>query len=121
VEVIMTIDKLSPMAAANAYSSMQKTAASAGGDSSEVGGMVSLGGAGGSGGGSFGDMLKQVTSSSIDSLKAGEKASASAITGKADLTDVVQALTGAETTLDTVVAVRDRMLSAYDKIMQMSI
>ena len=47
--------------------------------------------------------------------------SAMAVTGEADITDVVQAVTSAELTLQTVVAVRDRMISAYQEIMRMPI
>lgn len=70
---------------------------------------------------SFGDMVKGAATSSIDSLRAGEKASAQAVTGQADLTEVVEAVTAADLTLQTVVAVRDRMLSAYQEIMRMPI
>jgi flagellar hook-basal body complex protein FliE len=115
----MSIDRISPSLAANAYSNMQKVAT----DSTETGDAGDTGSAGGTGSGggaSFGDMIKKAASDSIDTMKAGEKASASAITGKADLTDVVQAVTNSELTLQTVVAVRDRMLSAYQSIMQMS-
>jgi len=47
--------------------------------------------------------------------------SAQAVTGEADLTDVVAAITSAELTLQTVVAVRDRLISAYQEIMRMPI
>lgn len=70
---------------------------------------------------SFSDFLKQKASESIDTMKAGEKASAQAVTGEADITDVVQAVTSAELTLQTVVAVRDRLISAYQEIMRMPI
>lgn len=54
-------------------------------------------------------------------MKAGEKASAQAVTGEASLTDVVEAVTDAEMTLQTVVAIRDRMLNAYQEIMRMPV
>ena len=41
--------------------------------------------------------------------------------GTANLTDVVEAVTAAEMTLETVVAMRDRMMSAYQEIMRMPI
>jgi flagellar hook-basal body complex protein FliE len=47
--------------------------------------------------------------------------SAKAVTGEADLTDVVTAVTNAELTLQTVVSVRDRLISAYQEIMRMPI
>ena len=44
-----------------------------------------------------------------------------AIAGEADVTDVVMAVTNAETTLQTVVAVRDRVMAAYQEILRMPI
>ena len=73
------------------------------------------------GGASFGKMLEQATENAIDTLHAGEKASIDATTGKADLTDVVNAVTCASVTLQTVVAVRDKVISAYQSILQMPI
>lgn len=70
---------------------------------------------------SFSDFLKDKVSDTIETLKAGEKTQAQAITGEADLADVVQAVTSAELSLQTVVAVRDRMISAYQEIMRMPI
>lgn len=70
---------------------------------------------------SFSDILKDKVSDSIETIKSSEKMSAQAITGQADISDVVQAVTAAELTLQTVVAVRDRMISAYQSIMQMPI
>ena len=76
---------------------------------------------GGKNGVSFSDYLEDKTRESIQTLKTGEKMSARAVTGEADLTDVVQAVTDAELTLQTVVAVRDRMVGAYQEIMRMPI
>ena len=41
--------------------------------------------------------------------------------GKADLVDVVTALASAETSLQTVMAVRDQVIAAYQQVMQMQI
>lgn len=70
---------------------------------------------------SFGDMLKAGVQNVIDTVKIGEATSAAAIAGKADLNDVVQAITKAELTLQTVVAVRDRLISSYQDILRMPI
>lgn len=69
----------------------------------------------------FGDVLRQTVSDSIDTMEQGEKASAQAITGEANIVDVVQAVNKAEMTLETVVALRDRMVQAYNDIMSMPI
>lgn len=73
------------------------------------------------GGVSFSDFLKNSLETSVDKIKAGEQMSAKAVTGQADVTDVVQAVTEAELALQTVVALRDRLVSAYQDIMRMPI
>ncbi len=75
----------------------------------------------GEGEGNFSDLLRDVTQSAADSLRKGEAASIAAVTGKADLTSVVTAVTNAELTLQTVVAVRDRVVQAYQEIIRMPI
>jgi len=70
-------------------------------------------------GASFGDVLEQAAKESIGTLKKGEDMSALAAVGKADLSDVVQAVTNAEVTLQTVTAVRDKVLNAYQEILRM--
>lgn len=96
-----------PAAAAGAYANTAKAA--------------SLPGAEAPKGESFGDVLKGAARGSIQTMRAGEAASARAVTGEASLPDVVQAITAAELTLQTVVAVRDRMISAYQEILRMPI
>lgn len=70
---------------------------------------------------SFGSMIKNAVDSIVKTQKKSEAVSAQAVLGKADLTDVVQAVTDAELTLQTVTTVRDRMISAYQDIMRMPI
>lgn len=70
---------------------------------------------------SFTDFMRENVQETISNLKGGEQMSAKAITGDANLTDVVQAVTSAELSFQTVVAVRDRMISAYQDIMRMPI
>ena len=114
------VDISNPIAAASAYANTARKATGSG----ETGETDAAGGAAGSasgGGVSFGSMLKDAAQSSIDSIKAGEAASAGAITGKANLLDVTQAVSSAKMTLETVVAVRDNVVDAYNKIMQMPI
>jgi len=65
---------------------------------------------------SFGDVLKAATQGTINAQKASEKASADVVLGKADLTDVVNAVNNAETTLNMFLAVRDKMIDAYNNI-----
>lgn len=69
----------------------------------------------------FGDVLADAARSSMGALKAGEQASLRALAGKADVAQVVQAVSAAEVTLQTAVAVRDRVVSAYQEIIRMQI
>ncbi|PZP56238.1 MAG: flagellar hook-basal body complex protein FliE [Micavibrio aeruginosavorus] len=106
------------MQAASAYSNTAKQVTGSG-ESGETD--SSSGGAAAGGGMSFGKMLEGAVKSSIDTVKAGEAASAAAVTGKANLLDVTQAVSAAKLTLETTVAVRDNVVDAYNKIMQMPI
>ena len=73
----------------------------------------------GKGGTSFADMIKTGVQELVDTQRASEAISAQAVTGKADLVDVVRVVGEAEMTLQTVVAVRDKMIGAYQDIMRM--
>ena len=79
-----------------------------------------LGNAAGSGAG-FGDMLKGALEGVAQSGKAAESQAMSVAGGKANLVDVVTAVAESETALQTLVAVRDRVISAYEEIMRMPI
>jgi flagellar hook-basal body complex protein FliE len=69
----------------------------------------------------FDTVLKQVTTDAIGTLKAGEAASISAIQGKESTRRVVEALMSAEQALQTAVAVRDKVVQAYQEVVRMSI
>lgn len=70
---------------------------------------------------SFGDLVTGAVENAITAQHKSEEVSAAAVLGKADLTDVVQAVTNAELTLNTVIAVRDRVINAYNQIMRMPV
>jgi len=109
------IDKIvDPNTAISAYSNSSKIAQGATG-ADESGSGDSAGGV------TFSDFLKEKASESVDTLRKSEEMSAKAITGEADITDVVQAVGAAEITLQTVVSVRDRMITAYQEIMRMPV
>ena len=95
-------------------SAYRNTAASLGGSSPET--------AAGGGGPSFGSMVKGAIQDAVDAGKKSEAAAHSAIVGKsADPTTVAQAVNNADITLQTVIAVRDKVVSAYQNILQMPI
>lgn len=70
-------------------------------------------------GGSFGDVLEKATRDAIGTMHKSEQMSALGALGKADITDVVQAVNNAETTLQTVTALRDKVVTAYQEILRM--
>ncbi|KAF0114187.1 MAG: flagellar hook-basal body complex protein FliE [Rhodospirillaceae bacterium] len=70
-------------------------------------------------GASFADMVKDTVKGAIDSGRKAENLEMKAIAGQADLRDVVMAVANAEVTLDTVVAIRDKVVGAYNEILKM--
>jgi len=69
----------------------------------------------------FANLLESAGEQALQVTQQGEKTSIKALAGKADLADVVTAVSNAEVTLQTVVAVRDRVVSAYLDILKMPI
>lgn len=69
--------------------------------------------------GGFGGMLKDALKDVAETTRASEKVSMAAIAGKASMTDVVNAVNNADVTLQAVMAIRDRMVSAYQDILRM--
>ena len=70
---------------------------------------------------SFAKFVKDATVSGIDQLHKSEQISAAAVVGKADLTEVITAVTNAELTLQTATSVRDKVVQAYQEILRMPI
>ena len=69
----------------------------------------------------FSSFMKDATENSIETLKAGEAMGMKGITGNADLNDVVSAINSAESTLQLVTTIRDKMIQAYQEVMRMPI
>jgi flagellar hook-basal body complex protein FliE len=74
-----------------------------------------------SGGESFVSLLKQAAGDVGDALHKSEAASLQAVTGKPDLAQVSAAVNNAEIALQAVIAVRDRVIQAYNDISKMPI
>lgn len=70
---------------------------------------------------SFGALLNSAIAEAASSLKAGEAAAAQVASGEANLVDVVTAVSAAEVSLETALAVRNRVIEAYQEIMRMPI
>ncbi len=70
---------------------------------------------------SFIDLVKEAAEKAIVTGEKAELKSAEAIVNDAEIADVVTAISNAEITLQTIVAVRDRILTAYQEILRMPI
>ena len=103
-----------PAAAAAAYQAISQMGAGATSMPSVVSADVS-------GAGSFSNFLTDAVKDSIDTIKQGEKMATKQAAGQANIVDVVNSVNAAELTLDTVVAVRDKVVAAYQSIMNMPI
>lgn len=69
----------------------------------------------------FGQMVKEAVDTVVDKGQAADSQALNMIEGKADVVDVVTAVAETEVALETMVAVRDRVISAYEEIMRMPI
>jgi flagellar hook-basal body complex protein FliE len=102
---------ITPLAAAKAYAATQKgLGVEAGSESSAP-----------AAGPGFGDILKSAMGDAIQASRHAETQMAAQVQGKAELIDVVTAISAAEASLETVMAVRDQVISAYQEILRMPI
>lgn len=70
---------------------------------------------------SFSDLLEQGIDKAIGAQHESENLSERAIVGKADLNDVILATQNADVALNTVIAIRDKVVAAYQDILRMAI
>jgi flagellar hook-basal body complex protein FliE len=105
---------ITAFAAAKAYASAQKSMGV--GDD-----LPAIGGTQAPQHGGFGDLVKSAISDAVGASKHAEHQMAAQVAGKAELVDVVTAISAAESSLETVMAVRDQVISAYQEIMRMPI
>jgi flagellar hook-basal body complex protein FliE len=75
----------------------------------------------GANGPSFGAMLKDALNSVAESGHKSDAQTQSMIAGKADMVDVVTAVSETEVAVETMVAVRNKVIEAYQSIMSMPI
>jgi len=72
-------------------------------------------------GNSFDAVLSQLSNNAVSNLKAGEAVAIAGLQGTATTREVVDAVMKAEQSLQTVIAVREKVISAYQEITRMSI
>ena len=65
--------------------------------------------------------LKSAMENVVEAGRAADTQATAAVTGEANITEVVTAITRAELALQTTTAVRDRVVQAYQDIMRMPI
>lgn len=107
------------MDAANAYANAIKNQ----GNSKAVDSVGSIGSIDGAGkdGNSFSDMLSETISGTASAVDESANAGINAMSGNAELVDVVTTVQNTEMVLETVVAVRDKVITAYNDIIKMPI
>jgi flagellar hook-basal body complex protein FliE len=70
---------------------------------------------------SFEQALAQVVGSAVDTLKTGEAVAIQGVVGAAPPMKVVESVMAAQRSLQTVLAIRDKAVSAYQEIARMAI
>jgi flagellar hook-basal body complex protein FliE len=105
-----------PISAAGAYAAIQRMGGGGG-----LAAVKPPSPAAGDGGPDFAALLKNAVSGTAESARKAEGKMVQATAGKADLVDVVTAVAESEAALETLVAVRDRVIAAYEEIMRMPI
>ncbi len=101
---------MNPMAAAQAYAAVQNGVQSTSPASVDP-----------TGGADFSSMLQGVMTNMTQTTRAAETQMAQTVQGQGSLIDVVTAISSAEASLETVMAVRDQVIQAYQEIMRMPI
>lgn len=70
---------------------------------------------------SFSELVRDAAATAAQTTREAERMTVQASLGRADLTEVVTAVSAAEVTMQAVVAVRDRVVTAYQEILRMPI
>ncbi len=73
------------------------------------------------GGADFASMVKSAVTELVDKGRSADAKSVDMLQGKADVVDVVTAISETEVALETMVSVRDKVIAAYEEIMRMPI
>jgi flagellar hook-basal body complex protein FliE len=100
---------VSPLIAAKAYAAVQGSGNVGPGSGAEAVGSP------------FAELVQNAIDQTVQTSRAAEVKMAQHTQGKAELVDVVTAVASAQTSLETAMAVRDQVISAYQEIMRMPI
>ena len=103
---------MTPSSAANAYAAIARLA-----NQAQSGASLDKAAAGPD----FGGMVRDAVGSLVETGKTAEQGAVALAAGKADMVNVVTAMAETEVALETMVSIRDRVISAYEEIMRMPI
>lgn len=101
---------VAPLVAVKAYAAAQG-----------IGGAELAGAAGQAAGPNFGQLVSQAVNQAVTDSRTAETQITANVQGKANLVDVVTALSSAQTSLSAMIAVRNQMIQSYQQIMNMQI
>ncbi len=102
-----------PSGAANAYASLARL--------TDPGAGLARGASETGGGQNFGAMLKDALGAVVEAGRKSDAQSQAMAAGKSNMVDVVTAVAETEVAVDALVAVRDKVIQAYEEIMRMPI
>ena len=68
----------------------------------------------------FASVLSEVAAQAVQTVKSGEATALAGLQGKASVQEVVQAVMATEQTLQAAIAVRDKVVAAYQEISRMA-
>ncbi|ESQ80074.1 flagellar hook-basal body complex protein FliE [Asticcacaulis sp. YBE204] len=102
---------MNPLLAARAYGAVQK----------QISGLNDEGKAASGTGADFSKVLQGAIEQTYKSTQTAETQMAMHAQGKAELIDAVTAVSSAEASLESVIAIRDQVISAYQEILRMPI
>jgi flagellar hook-basal body complex protein FliE len=106
-----------PTIAANAYAALAKI----GSEAANIGGLGNAAGNAQGSGPSFSNVLKDVIDAVSDAAHKSDAQAQAVATGKANMIDVVTAVSETETTFQTLISVRDKVIAAYEDVLKMPI
>jgi flagellar hook-basal body complex protein FliE len=102
-----------PSAAAGAYASLARLA--------DPGNLLAQTAGESAAGPSFGSLLKEAVGSVLEAGRKSDVQSQALAAGKSNVVDLVTAVSETEVAVQTLVAVRDKVIAAYEEIMRMPI
>ncbi len=103
--------------AANAYAALARM----GEETAKIGRAAGVGTGAEEGGPNFSAMLKDMIGAVQDTTRKSDVQAQTVATGKANMIDGVTAVAETETTVQTLVSVRDKVIAAYEDILKMPI